>query len=676
MLEKEEAWLKDREAWLQDREARLKKVEARLKQARAESATGRLPAEFPRIAPRVASQQLGGLVQLKRFEVPTQALEDVERHVRELRDVFRWPDDEIAIPDLVVAATAGAGKTTLLRYLQQTADTVRYGAELQSDTNWLARSWSAPRSRVRRSLKDATQSVPALRHVFVGFATFKQGSDTSFDPSTDTKNMIERRCAWRILHDAGLARKWTPSSGVDFTQAAKMLRAQISAVKRCPPNKVAIVFLIDDVTNIPEGPRRVLLNAIAAWQQGDLTGRYLSFFIVAGLSFFEVGDQWCKGSRPTAAPELLPLVALPRELAAEVAKDAHLDRSRKLELLGYIDAAGGHPRTLERIVGAMNDPHHKIALPVPTNAEQLACVWDVFAGSIAAGHTYSVDRLATAPEHERYRRLLNLNCLRQRPQRYDLSSIALSAAPSALFLAEDPVWTQQRLSGAAFPSVDAVFAVRGLMQATGDVVGKWGLAFAGAMHLKAQCVMHVRCEEDGLPWVTGEQEEKRGLVLFEHLVFGAIFGCRCADLRYVVRDAFAHTVDRALTRADFQKLRAVSCLHIQAPSHAAIESAFAAKCGDKAVVVAAQHKFDGDATERQVDEWFDAAAEVMKDHTNVGEFRVLLCVTGLSPEALDSIKTRAANKDDRLSRAIIIDPASASQFFERSGLWTFVEALK
>jgi hypothetical protein len=214
------------------------------------------------------------------------------------------------------------------------------------------------------------------------------------------------------------------------------------------------------------------------------------------------------------------------------------------------------------------------------------------------------------------------------------------------------------------------------MQATGDVVGKWGLAFAGAMHLKAQCVMHVRCEEDGLPWVTGEQEEKRGLVLFDHLVFGAIVGCQCADLRYVLRDEFAHTVDGALTRADFQKLRDVSCLHSQAPSHAAIESAFAAKCGGKTVVVAAQHKLGGDASEQQVDEWFDAAAKFMRGHAKGGKFRVLLCVTGLSQEARESIKKRAANKKDRLSRAIIVDPASASQFFERFGLWTFVEALK
>jgi hypothetical protein len=160
------------------------------------------------------------------------------------------------------------------------------------------------------------------------------------------------------------------------------------------------------------------------------------------------------------------------------------------------------------------------------------------------------------------------------------------------------------------------------------------------------------------------------------LVPGAIIGCECADLQYVVRDAFAHTVDRALTRADFQKLRDASCLHSQALNDAAIESAFAAECGGDAVVVAAQHYFHGDASEHQVDEWFDAAADFMRGHTEGGKFCVLLCVTGLSQAALMSIKQRAANEDDRLSRAIIIDPASASQFFERVGLWPFVEALK
>jgi hypothetical protein len=64
---------------------------------------------------------------------------------------------ECDIPNLVVVARAGAGKTTLLRYLQQTADTVRYGAELQADTNWVVKGWtSAPCSSVT---KDAVQPV-------------------------------------------------------------------------------------------------------------------------------------------------------------------------------------------------------------------------------------------------------------------------------------------------------------------------------------------------------------------------------------------------------------------------------------------------------------------------------------------------------------------------------------
>jgi hypothetical protein len=94
------------------------------------------------------------------------------------------------------------------------------------------------------------------------------------------------------------------------------------------------------------------------------------------------------------------------------------------------------------------------------------------------------------------------------------------------------------------------------------------------------------------------------------------------------------------------------------------------------VVVPAQCKLDRDATEQQVDEWFDAAAEYTRGHTKRGKFRVLICARGLPQEALDSIKKRAANKKDRLSRSIIVDPASAPQFFERFGLWTFMEALK
>jgi hypothetical protein len=272
-----------------------------------------------------------------------------------------------------------------------------------------------------------------------------------------------------------------------------------------------------------------------------------------------------------------------------------------------------------------------------------------------------------------------LNCLRQHPEQPDVSDkalvlprIILTAAPSALFLAEDAVWTQQCLIGEGFP-YDAVVAVRALMRATDGIAEKWGLAFAGALHLAAQCVLYARLKQVAT-LLPGQQQDLPASVPFKDLVPGAIIGCQCADLQYVVRAEFARMVDRALTRADFQKLRDVSCLHSQAPYGAAIECAFAADCGGEAVVVAAQHKFDGDASEHQVDEWFDAAAKVMGDHTDVGKFCVLLHVAGLSHQALESIKTRAANKDDRLSNAVIIDAASASQLFERFGLWTFVDA--
>jgi hypothetical protein len=282
-----------------------------------------LPAEFPRVAPDVSLRQLGALARLKRFEVPTQTLEVLDRHVRTLRDVFARPVDKSEIPNLAVATTPGAGKTALLRYLQQTADTVRSGAELQSDTNWLAKGWNAPRAGV----SDVAQSVPALRQVFVGYATFKQGSDTSFDPLIDTEVTIQRRCAWRILHDAGLVPEWSPSFDLDLAQAAKALRAKISVAKGCTPGEVAIVFLLDDVTDVAEGPRRVLLDAIAAWQQQELADARPSLFGVTGFMLFHLGEPWVKCSRPIAALPLLPLVELPRELAAELADDAQLDRS-------------------------------------------------------------------------------------------------------------------------------------------------------------------------------------------------------------------------------------------------------------------------------------------------------------------------------------------------------------
>jgi hypothetical protein len=676
-LEKEKASLTHREARLTWYETQLKHAEAGLATARAAAEAQRafdLRASFPRVAPDVALQQLGALAQSKRFEVPTQTLEALKQHARTFRDVFGRSGYYSTFPGLAVAATPGAGKTALLRYLQQTADTVRYGADLQADTNWLAKGWNATRSDV----SDKAQSVPALRHVFVGYATFSQESDTSFDPSLDTAEMIKCRCAWRILYDAGLAPDWSLSYDPAFNssvrigidEAAAMLRLTIGAAKGCTPDEVAIVFLIDDVTNIPDGPRAVLLDSVAGCRR--------LFSIVTGLSLFGVTQRGHKGLRPTAALQLLPLVALPRELAAEVANDARVDRSRRLELLGYIGAAGGHPRTLARIVDAMKDPRHKVSLPVPGNADQLACVWDMFADSMLGHLSVDARKLATAPENEPHRRLLDLNFLRQHPEASDddavLPRIVLTVAPSALFLAEDPVWTQQLLTGEGFP-YDAVVAVRTLMQATDGIAEKWGLAFTGMLHLTAQCVLHARLKQVAT-LLPGQEQDLPASVPFKDLVPGAIIGCECADLRYVVRDEFAHTVDRALTHADFQKLRDVSCLHSEAPDQAAIGSAFAAECGDEAVVVAAHHEFHGGASEQQVDKWFDAAAKFMGGHAEGDKFRVLLCLSGLPQEARDTIKTRAANRDDRLSRSIIIDPASAPQIFERFGLWTFVEALK
>jgi hypothetical protein len=141
----------------------------------------------------------------------------------------------------------------------------------------------------------------------VGYATFKQGSDTSFDPSFDTEATIQRRCAWRILHDAGLVPEWSPSFDLDLARAAKALRAKISVAKGCTPDEIAVVFLLDDVTDVAEGPRRVLLDAIAAWQQQELADARPSLFGVTGFMLFHLGEPWVKCSRPIAALPLPPL---------------------------------------------------------------------------------------------------------------------------------------------------------------------------------------------------------------------------------------------------------------------------------------------------------------------------------------------------------------------------------
>jgi hypothetical protein len=466
----------------------------------------------------------------------------------------------------------------------------------------------------------------------------------------------------------------------------------ISAAKGCTPDEVAIVFLIDGTRVIfPEGPRRVLLDAIAAWQQRDLADGRCSVSVVGGPPLFDVA---CNHVRPTAALQLRPLVEIPRHLADEIANDACLDRNRKVELLAYIGAAGGHPRTLKRIADAIESPDDQIPLPAPNSARGLACAWDVFAASgLAGGGGYSVNArdLATAPEYEFHRLLLSSNCLQyivstsevaqhDAPQR-----ITLTAAPSALFFSEDDVWTGRGDKG--FPSYDAVMAVRTLMQEPGDVAGKWAFAFAGALHLTAQGVLRARFTEAATPRRVGhqqqqqQQQELRGSVPFKDLMPDAIIGCQCADLQYVVRGEFAQAVDRALFRDDFENLRVASCLHSQASDdQAPIQYALAAECGgEDAILVGTRLKCHVDAgTHPPVDEWFEAAARCMRDgHPKCGKnFCVLLCVTGISQEALDNLKTRAANKDDRLSRAIIIDPASASQFFERFGLSIIVEASK
>jgi hypothetical protein len=121
-------------------------------------------------------------------------------------------------------------------------------------------------------------------------------------------------------------------------------------------------------------------------------------------------------------------------------------------------------------------------------------------------------------------------------------------------------------------------------------------------------------------------------------------------------------------------------VHSQSPDdQAPIEYGLAVECGgDAAVLVAARHKcHDPDARKHPlIDEWFEEAARFMRGgHPNGSKkFRVLICATGLPQEALEEIRARAVNNADRLSRAIIIDPASASQFFERFGLSIVVEA--
>jgi hypothetical protein len=166
-------------------------------------------------------------------------------------------------------------------------------------------------------------------------------------------------------------------------------------------------------------------------------------------------------------------------------------------------------------------------------------------------------------------------------------------------------------------------------------------------------------------------------VPFKDLVPGAIIGCQCDGLRYVVRDKFADSVDGALTRADFERSRDASWLHepTVAVVHRAVASTFAAECGGELVDVGVRHNFHQRAREDDVSDWFTKVDEFMKPRTRGGNFRVLLCVTGLSPTAIESIKKRAQNANDPLSRAIIVDTATAPQFFERLGVFVLAKAL-
>jgi hypothetical protein len=184
----------------------------------------------------------------------------------------------------------------------------------------------------------------------------------SFNASIDTEAAIQRRCAWRVLYDAGLAHDWTSDFDLNLAKAAEMLRAKISAAKGCTPDEVAVVFLVDEVTNIPEGPRCVLWDAIASWQRQDILDGHLSFSVVSVSR--SVGterlrsDEWYNCELPMVAISVCPLVEIPEELKAEVANSdsfADLDNRRWRNLLGNFTLARGHPRTLEDIAQVLAD---------------------------------------------------------------------------------------------------------------------------------------------------------------------------------------------------------------------------------------------------------------------------------------------------------------------------------
>jgi hypothetical protein len=516
--------------------------------------------------------------------------------------------------------------------------------------------------------------------------------------------MIEHRCVWRILYDAGLSTHWTSDFRLSFSVAAEALRAKISTAEGCQPEEVAVVFLIDGATRIvDDGARSRLLDKIAGWQQGDLANGRPAVSII-GLPLFAVDDQWVTTTqRKFAALPLPPLAKVRTEILNEVnEKEFRYARSRAWQLLAHIRAAEGHPRTLARIARAIGSCQYTAEFDVPSTAEQLTCVWHVFAANVIAGSpgfSADVQKLATAPEYALHRLLLNRNCLRQAsasavngdhefPQ-----TVILSATPAALYFAGYDVWDRQKHTSPGFPSFKAAAAVCELMRelSRGGIQRESVLGLAGGLHLLAQCALYARqLNETGTPPPpSGRPQEQAllGSVLFKDLVPGAIIGCQCDDLQYVVRDKFVDEVKGPLNRADFQRSRDASCVCSQsrAPGYTdsdrawdrqAVKYTFAAECGGESVVVAAQHKFRKSSRACQVSAWVTSAANFMAAHPGGEKVRVLICVTGLSSTTIKRIRKRAADENDPLSRAIIIDTATASQFFDRLGVFGFGEALK
>jgi hypothetical protein len=190
----------------------------------------------------------------------------------------------------------------------------------------------------------------------------------SFNASKDTEAAIQRRCAWRVLYDAGLAHDWTSDFHLNLAKAAEMLRAKISAAKGCTPDEVAVVFLIDEMSRLPEhGLRWDLRHAIGVWQHQELAEGRLSFSVVAASLSVATDwgrDLWCDCELPVTELCTMPLVKIPQELTAEIVHSradslADLDHDRWSDLKGNIVLAAGHPGTLEDIAQALADIQEK-----------------------------------------------------------------------------------------------------------------------------------------------------------------------------------------------------------------------------------------------------------------------------------------------------------------------------